>query len=76
MANNKESDPEKNNDASIPGENEQEGLSAEQAGEYSYNEADAWNKSKKSLILVLSAILIGVSVYHYWDNSERTHQSE
>ena len=63
MATNKESESEKNNDTTIPGENDQEGLSAEQAAEYSYSEADAWNKSKKSLFLILSAILFGVSFY-------------
>ena len=76
MATNKESESEKNNDTTIPGENDQEGLSAEQAAEHSYSEADAWNKSKKSLFIILSAILFGVSFYYYWDRSERNTQSE
>ena len=41
MATNKDSDSEKNNDDSIPNENEADGLSAEQAGENTYSEAEA-----------------------------------
>ena len=66
----------KNNDASIPGETEQEGLTAEQAGEHSYSEADAWKKSKNSLLMLLGLIAIGVAVYTYLDDSERKKQSE
>ena len=76
MATHKESEPEKNNDASIPGETEQEGLTAEQAGEHSYSEADAWKKSKNSLLMLLGLIAIGVAVYTYLDDSERKKQSE
>ena len=76
MATHKESEPEKNNDASIPGETEQEGLTAEQAGEHSYSEADAWKKSKNSLLTLLGLIAIGVAVYTYLDDSERKKQSE
>jgi TolA-binding protein len=76
MATHKESEPEKNNDASIPGETEQEGLTAEQAGEHSYSEADAWKKSKNSLFMFLGAILIGVTAYTFLDDSKREKRSE
>ena len=76
MATHKESEPEKNNDASIPGETEQEGLTAEQAGEHSYSEADAWKKSKNSLLMLLGLIAIGVAAYTYLDDSKREKQSE
>lgn len=78
MATNKDSESEKNNDASTPGENEQDGLTADQAGEYSYNENDAWEKSKISLILLLGAIIIGVAAYYFidaWGKSENSNRS-
>ena len=76
MATNKESESEENNDASTPGDNEQEGLTADQAGEYTYNEADAWKKSKNTLFMFLGAIAIAVTAYYIVDTSEREAESE
>ena len=70
MATNNESDSEKNNDASVPSEAEQEGLSAEQAGEHTYSEAEAWKKSKNTLLTLLGLIAIGVAGYTFLNKSK------
>jgi FKBP-type peptidyl-prolyl cis-trans isomerase len=75
MATNNESDSEKNNDASVPSEAEQEGLSAEQAGEHTYSEAEAWKKSKNTLLMLLGLIAIGVAGYTFVNNSNSEEQS-
>jgi FKBP-type peptidyl-prolyl cis-trans isomerase len=75
MATNNESDSEKNNDASVPSEAEQEGLSAEQAGEHTYSEAEAWKKSKNTLLMLLGLIAIGVAGYTFVNNSNSEQQS-
>ena len=69
MATNKDSDSEKNNDDSIPNENEADGLSAEQAGENTYSEAEAWKKSKNTLLLLLGLIAISVAGFTFLDIS-------
>ena len=76
MATNKDSDSEKNNDDSIPNENEADGLSAEQAGENTYSEAEAWKKSKNTLLLLLGLIAISVAGFTFLDISENEKQSE
>ena len=76
MATNKDSDSEKNNDDSIPNENEMDGLSAEQAGENTYSEAEAWKKSKNTLLLLLGLIAISVAGFTFLDISESEKQSE
>ena len=76
MATNKDSDSEKNNDDSIPNENEVDGLSAEQAGENTYSEAEAWKKSKNTLLLLLGLIAISVAGFTFLDSSENEKQSE
>jgi FKBP-type peptidyl-prolyl cis-trans isomerase len=75
MATNNESDSEKNNDASVPSEAEQEGLSAEQAGEHTYSEAEAWKKSKNTLLTLLGLIAIGVAGYTFLNKSNQEEQS-
>ncbi len=76
MATNKESDSEKDNDAPLPIIPEQDGLTADQAAEHSYSEADAWDKSKRSLLILLSVIVFGVVAYTYLDDSQRNDKSE
>lgn len=76
MATNNESDPEKDNDNPTPSEPEQQGLTADQAAEHSYSEADAWDKSKRSLLILLSVIVFGVVAYTYLDDSQRNDKSE
>ena len=75
MATNNESDSEKNNDASVPSDAEQEGLSAEQAGEHTYSEAEAWKKSKNTLLTLLGLIAIGVAGYTFLNKSNQEEQS-
>ena len=74
MATNKESESEENNDASTSGDNEQEGLTADQAGEYTYNEADAWKKSKNTLFMFLGAIAIAVTAYYIVDTNSKYYK--
>ena len=76
MATNNESESDKNNDVPASGESGHEGLSAEQAAESSYNESEAWQKSKNSLLILLGLIAIGVAAYTYFDNSQRNDKSE
>ena len=76
MATNKDSDSEKNNNDSIPSENEVDGLSAEQAGENTYSEAEAWKKSKNTLLLLLGLIAISVAGFTFLDISENEKLSE
>ncbi len=76
MAINKDSETEKNNDASIPDDNEENGLSAEQAGDYTYSEAEAWKKSKNTLLLILGLIAISVAGFTFFNASKNEKQSE
>ena len=76
MATNKAPDSEKDNDASLPTLPEQDGLTADQAAEHNYSEADAWDKSKYTLLTVLGFIVLGVVAYTWLDNSKRSEQSD
>lgn len=76
MATNKESDSEKDNDVPLPTTPEQDGLTVDQAAEPTYSEADAWAKSKNSLLILLGLIAFGVFSYNYLDDSQRNEKSE
>ncbi len=76
MANKQDQEPEDNNDTSIPENKESDGLSAEQVAEQGYSEADAWDKSKNSLLIILGFIALVVAGYTFLDNAKVEEQSE
>ena len=76
MATNNETNPAKDNDIPTPSEPEQEGLTADQAAEHIYSEADAWNKSKNLLLILLGVIAICVALFTYLNDSQKSDKSE
>jgi FKBP-type peptidyl-prolyl cis-trans isomerase FklB len=61
----------------LPSEHEQApGLTADEAAERSYSEADAWNKNKTGLFALFGIILLVVAGYMYFEGERETQISE
>ena len=75
MSNNEPTEDPKPND--VPAEEQQDGLTAEQAAEARpYDEMEAWKKSKNTLFSVLGVIALGVAISSFYNNSKRDEAAE
>lgn len=77
------SDPDQTNDSSTPDdasnglpEEQDGGLTAEEAANRPHDEAEIWSKNKNFLFTVFGLIALAVAAYNYYNNQDREETSE
>lgn len=70
MANEDKENPSEENDLPADAEPKPEGLTADEAANAAYNEEEVWEKSKRPLLYLAMAVLLGVTGLSYFNQSE------
>lgn len=76
MANEDKENPSEENELPKDAEQQPEGLSADDAAEYVYDEKEVWDRSWKKLFYAGSVVLLGVFGVSYYNQSEQEKETE